>query len=76
MTIEFGLVAKSLAEQLAEYNLPQQRIAEFQAIANFIVCASFGRKIGDKQVEKLNALLGHMIAQEIKNRRTDNGADS
>lgn len=73
MIIEFGLVAKPLSEQLAEYNLPKEKVAEYQAIADFIVCASFGHKIGAKQVEKLNIMLGHQIAQEIK--RSESNAE-
>lgn len=72
MTIEFGLCAKELKEQLAEFNLPSDKVQEFQAIANFIISAHISHAVGDKQVEKLNVQLGRMIAQAIRERsKTD-----
>lgn len=70
MTIEFGLCAKELKEQLAEYNLPTDKVQEFQAIADFIISAHISHAIGDKQVEKLNIQLGRKIAQTIRERIT------
>ncbi|MBR2388261.1 MAG: Lar family restriction alleviation protein [Clostridia bacterium] len=66
MEIEFGLMAKELKEQLADYNLPNDKVRQFQAIADFIISASISHSVGDKQVEKLNILLGREITQAIR----------
>ena len=66
MTIEFGLCAKELSEQLKEYNLPKEKTDAWQSIANFIITAHITHAITDKGVYKLNKLLGSMIAEEIR----------
>ena len=66
MTIEFGLCAKELSEQLKEYNLPKEKTDAWQSIADFIITAHFTHAVTDKGAFKLNNLLGKMIAEEIR----------
>ena len=66
MNIEFGLCADELSKQLEEFNFPAEKVAIWQGIADFILTASISHAIGDKQVVKLNSLLGHMIVEEVK----------
>lgn len=66
MQIEFGIFAKDLSEQLCEFNVPKEKTDCWQSIADFIITAHIHHAIGDKQFEKLNSLLGHIIAKEIK----------
>lgn len=73
MTIEFGICAKELSEQLADFNLPKEKIDAWQSIANFIITAHIIHAVTDNGVSKLNKLLGSMIAEEIKKRRAENG---
>ena len=66
MTIEFGLCAKELSEQLKDYNLLKEKIDAWQSIANFVITAHITHAVTDKGVFKLNKLLGSMIAEEIR----------
>lgn len=72
LTIEFGLCAEDLSKQLADFDLPKEKISEWQAIADFIVTAHFRKAATDNAVTKLNKLLGSIIAQEIRE-RSENG---
>lgn len=73
LSIEFGLCAKELSEQLADFNLPKEKIEVWQGIADFIITAHISHAATDKTVTKLNKLLGSMISQEIKRRMADDG---
>lgn len=68
MTIEFGITAKDLKDQLCVFNIPNEQLTSWQSIADFIITAHISHAIGDKQFEKLNALLGNKIATYLKER--------
>jgi hypothetical protein len=71
MTIEFGLCAKKLSEQLKEFNISKEKTAEWQSIADFIITAHIHHAITDKQGEKLNILLGKKISRYLKGERNE-----
>ena len=70
MNIEFGIMAKDLKDQLCEFDIPSEQITSWQSIADFIITAHISHAIGDKQFEKLNNLLGSMIATYLKERES------
>ena len=71
LNIEFGLCADELSEQLKEFNLPNEQVAIWQGIADFIITASISQAITDKAHYKLNKLLGSMIAEKIRKKYTE-----
>ncbi len=63
ITIEIGLFAKPLEEQLKEYNIPKNETDAWEEISNFIIRQSLKHNITEKQEQKLfNGLF-----EEIKN---------
>ena len=52
--------------KIAGFNVPDETITSWQCIADFIITAHIDHAIGDKQFEKLNALLGKMIARYLR----------
>ena len=73
MTIEFGLVAPRLEEQLAEFNLPKEKIDRWQIEADFVVSAHFQHAITDACSRKCNQMIGREIAKAIKEKYTEGG---
>lgn len=71
VNIEFGLCADELKEQLKEFNFPNEQVAVWQGIADFIITAHIDHAITDKSQYKLNKLLGSMIVSEIKKKYTE-----
>lgn len=65
-TIEFGLFAKDLSEQLKEFNIPIEKTQEWQHIADFLMSAHISKKVTDKAQEKLYDFLVELIEKEIK----------
>ena len=66
MVIEFGLVAKRLKEQLAEYDLPEEKVNKWQIEADFVISAHFSHAITDACAKKCNQMIGREIARAIK----------
>jgi hypothetical protein len=73
LSIEFGLFADELNEQLKEFNIPNEKVAIWQGIADFIITASITHAITDKAHYKLNNLLGSIIAKEIQKKYESEG---
>lgn len=53
LTIEIGLFAKPLEEQLKEFNIPKKETDGWENIANFIIRQSIKHNITEKQEQKL-----------------------
>lgn len=62
ITIEIGLFAKPLEEQLKEYNIPKNKTDNWEEICNFIIRQSLNRNITEKQEQKLfNGLFNEIV---------------
>ena len=62
-TIEIGLFAKPLEEQLKEFNIPKKETDVWEGIADFIIRQSIKHNITERQEQKLFKGL----FEEIKN---------
>lgn len=63
ITLEIGLFAKPLSEQLKDFNIPQKETDTWEEIANFIIRQSIKHNITELQEQKLFKGL----FEEIKN---------
>ena len=62
ITIEIGLFAKPLEEQLKEYNIPKNKTDTWEEICNFIIRQSLKHNITEKQEQKLfNGLFSEIV---------------
>ena len=65
-TIEIGLIAKPLEEQLKEFNIPKKETDGWEAISWFIIRQSLSHKITEKQENKLFKCLFEEIKTYIE----------
>lgn len=71
MTIQFGLAAPCLEEQLAEYKLPKEKVDKWQIEADFVISAHFSHAITDACAKKCNQMIGREIVRAIKEKMED-----
>ena len=65
MTIEFGLFADKLSEQLKPFDIPKEKTDEWQHIADFLMVAHLSKKLTDREQRKLYDFLIEDIKKEI-----------
>lgn len=65
MTIEFGLFAKPLSEQLKEFDIDKDKVKYWENIVDFLMSAHLDKKLTDREQEKLYSDLVNQIRKEI-----------
>ena len=69
--LEIGLFAPPIEEQLKDFNIPKEQTDEWEHISNFLFRQSIGRKLTDKQCDKLfYALIGE-IQNYVRSKATN-----
>ena len=69
MTIEFGLFASPLSEQLKDFNIDKEKVKYWENIADFLMSAHLDKKMTDREQRKLYDYLVKEIEKEIKIKR-------
>lgn len=69
MTIEFGLFANSLSEQLKEFDIDKGKVKYWENIVDFLMSAHLDKRLTDREQRKLYDYLVEEIEKEIKIKR-------
>lgn len=65
MTIEFGLFAKPLSEQLSGLDIDKEKVKHWENVVDFFMSAHLDKKLTDREQEKLYNYLVEQIKKEI-----------
>lgn len=65
MTIEFGLFAKPLSEQLSSLDIDKEKVKYWENVVDFLMSAHLYKKLTDREQEKLYSYLVNQIRKEI-----------
>lgn len=65
MTIEFGLFANSLSEQLKEFDIDKDKVKYWENVVDFLMSAHLDKRLTDREQEKLYGYLINQIREEI-----------
>lgn len=65
MTIEFGLFAKPLSEQLSSFDIDKEKVKYWENVVGFLMSARLDKKLTDREQEKLYSYLVNQIRKEI-----------
>lgn len=65
MTIEFGLFAKPLSEQLSSFDIDKGKVKYWENVVDFLMSAHLDKKLTDREQEKLYGYLINQIRKEI-----------
>lgn len=65
MTIEFGLFARPLSEQLSSFDIDKEKVKYWENVVDFLMSAHLDKKITDREQEKLYSYLVNQIRKEI-----------
>lgn len=66
MTIEFGLFAKPLSEQLSSFDVDKEKLKYWENIADFLMSAHLDKRLTDREQRKLYDYLVEEIEKEVK----------
>lgn len=69
MTIEFGLFANPLPEQLKDFEIDKEKIKYWENIVDFLMSAHLDKRLTDREQTKLYDYLVQQIEKEIKIKR-------
>lgn len=69
MTIEFGLFAKPLSEQLKDFDADKEKEKYWENILDFLMSAHLDKRLTDREQRKLYDYLVEEIKKEIKTKR-------
>lgn len=69
MTIEFGLFAKPLSEQLGGFDIDKEKLKYWENVVDFLMSAHLDKKITEREQRKLYDYLVEEIEKEIKRKR-------
>jgi hypothetical protein len=65
MTIELGLFAKPLSEQLSSFNIDKEKVKYWENVVDFLMFAHLDKKLTDREQEKLYNYIVEQIKKEI-----------
>ena len=69
MTIEFGLFAKPLSEQLKVFDIDKEKLKYWENVVDFLISAHLDKKLTDREQEKMYSYLVSQIKKEITKSR-------